>query len=294
MTRPIASGIGWSPWASAGADVHLPAARFFQWRADLAPNAKGESPSLERVEMTYAERNARPVLENLAVLEPGVVFGRAGSPGAGVLSVTNPDENGIFAGLDQPREGASPEGPGRRLWRKGFRTITWKGVDPNGDTLRFDVEARREGGSWFPVRKDVEESFLSFDTTALADGRYRFRVTATDRLSQPEGEALTATEETGVAIVDNTPPVLKVESRKAEGNEVELRILATDALSPVVRAEGSVNADRWRILPAEDGAADSPTERFVLRIPKPAGPAVLAVRVLDASGNVATVSVEWP
>jgi hypothetical protein len=212
----------------------------------------------------------------------------------GVLSVTNPDENGIFAGLDQPRDGASPEGPGRRLWRKGFRTITWKGVDPNGDTLRFDVEARREGGSWFPVRKDVEESFLSFDTTALADGRYRFRVTASDRLSQPEGEALTATEETGVAIVDNTPPVLKVESRKAEGNEVELRVLATDALSPVVRAEGSVNADRWRILPAEDGAADSPTERFVLRVPKPAGAAVLAVRVLDASGNVATVSVEWP
>lgn len=285
----------WSPWAAAGTpDVRLPSARFFQWKADLAPNAKGESPSVERVEMTYTERNARPVLENVAVLEPGVVFGRAASGGAGVLSVTNPDENGIFAGLDQPRDGAAPEGPGRRLWRKGFRTITWKGVDPNGDTLRFEVEARREGGAWFPVRKDVEESFLSFDTTALADGRYRFRITASDRLSQPEGEALTAAEESGIAIVDNTPPVLTLESRKAVGGDVELRVLATDALSPVVKAEGSVNADRWRILPAEDGAADSPVERFVFRVPKPAGPAVLAVRVLDAAGNVATLSTEWP
>jgi hypothetical protein len=286
----------WSPWTPAGpgGDAKVPAARFFQWKADLAANAKGESPSVERVEMTYAERNARPVVEGVTVLEPGVVFGRAGSPGLGVLSVTNPDENGIFAGLDQPRDGAPPEGPGRRLWRKGFRTVTWKGVDPNGDTLRFDVEARREAGPWFPVRKDVEESFLSFDTTALADGRYRFRVTASDRLSQPEGEALTASEESGVALVDNTPPVLKVESRKAEGNDVELRILATDALSPVVRAEGSLNADRWRILPAEDGAADSPVERFVFRLPKPAGPSVLAVRVLDAAGNSATMSVEWP
>jgi outer membrane protein assembly factor BamB len=286
----------WSPWvaAAAGGDARLPAARFFQWKADLAPNAKGESPAVERVELTYAERNARPVLENLTVLEPGVVFARVGAIGTGVLSVTNPDENGIFAGLDQPREGAPAEGPGRRLWRKGFRTLTWKGTDPNGDTLRYDVDAHREGGPWFPVRKDVEESFLSFDTTALADGRYRFRVTASDRLSQPEGEALTAVEESVLAVVDNTPPVVKVEAAKAEGDALVLRVLATDALSPVVRAEGSVNADRWRILSADDGAADSPVERFVFRVPKPAGPSVLAVRVLDASGNVATVSVEWP
>jgi hypothetical protein len=274
--------------------ARLPAARFFQWKADLTPNAKGESPSVERVELTYAERNARPVLENLAVLEPGLVFSRTSGPGAGVLSVTNPDENGIFAGLDQPREGSPSDGPGRRLWRKGYRTLTWKGVDPNGDTLRYDVEARREGGTWFPIRRDVEDSFLSFDSTALADGRYRFRVTATDRLSQPEGEALTAAEESAVAVVDNTPPVLKVESRKAQGDTLELRVLAADTLSPVVKAEGSVNADRWRLLQAEDGAADSPTERFVFRVPKPAGSATLAVRVLDAAGNVATVSVEWP
>ncbi len=287
----------WSPWApapdEAGGGTRLPAARFFQWKADLTPNAKGESPSVERVELTYAERNARPVLENVSVLEPGLVFARAGA-GAGVLSVTNPDENGIFAGLDQPREGAPLEGPGRRLWRKGYRTLTWKGTDPNGDTLRYDVEARREGGPWFPVRKEVEDSFLSFDSTALADGRYRFRVTASDRLSQPESEALTAVEESAIAIVDNSPPVLKVESKKVEGDAVELRILAVDALSPVVKAEGSVNADRWRLLQAEDGAADSPTERFILRVPRPAGPATLAVRVLDAAGNVATVSVEWP
>jgi len=158
----------------------------------------------------------------------------------------------------------------------------------------IDVEAKREGGNWFLIRKDVEDSFLSFDTTALSDGRYRFRVTASDRVSQPEGEALTASEESPVAIVDNTPPVLKIESKKVDGEFLELRILATDALSAVVKAEGSLNADRWRLLAAEDGAADSPVEHFVLRVPKPAGPAVLAVRVLDAAGNVAALSVEWP
>jgi len=285
----------WCPWIAVGAEgaAGPPVARFFQWKADLKASPKGQSPALERVELSYSERNARPVLENLALLEPGAVFSR-GAAGLGVLSVTNPDESGIYSGLEAPRDGAV-EGPGKRLYRKGYRTLTWKATDPNGDALRYDVEARREEGSaWFPIRRELEDTFLSFDTTALADGRYRFRVTASDRLSQPENEALTAREESGVVLIDNTPPVLKVESKKVDGDAVVVTVLAADAMSPVAKAEGAVNADRWRLLPAEDGAADSPVERFVFRVPKPPGPAVLSVRVLDAMGNVAAISVEWP
>ena len=292
----------WSPWttvsgggsdAREGGGARIPAARFFQWKAELKAGPKGESPSVERVEFSYVEKNARPVLENLSVLEPGAVFGRAGS-GAGVLTVTNPDENGIYAGLDAPREGSSGDISGRRLYRRSYRTVTWKGTDPNGDVLRYEIDAQREGGPWFPVRRDLEDSYYSFDTSSLPDGRYRFRVTASDRLSHAEGDALTAAEETGLVVVDNTPPVLRVESKKLDKGDLEIRVLATDALSPVTRAEGSVNADRWRLLDAEDGAADSAVERFVFRVPKPAHPAVLSVRVLDASGNWAAVSVEYP
>lgn len=285
----------WSAWMPVGPDggAKPPVARFFQWKAELTASPKGESPVVERAELSYSERNARPVLENLAVLEPGAVFSRSGG-GTGVLSVANPDESGIYAGLEAPHEG-TVEGSGKRLYRKGYRTFTWKGTDPNGDSLRYEVEARREGGSaWFLVRKDLEDSFLSFDTTALPDGRYRFRVTASDRLSQPESEALTAREESVVVVVDNTSPVLKLESRKVEGDGLVITVLATDALSPVTKAEGAVNADRWRLLPAEDGSADSPVERFVFRVPKPSGPAVLSIRILDVAGNVAAISVEWP
>jgi hypothetical protein len=285
----------WSAWTPVAPDggAKPPVARFFQWKVALTGSPKGASPILERVDLSYAERNARPVLENLAVLEPGAVFAR-GATGSGVLSVANPDESGIYAGLEAPHDGAG-EGPGKRLYRKGYRTFTWKGADPNGDILRYEVEARREEGTaWFPLRKDLEDAYLSFDTTALPDGRYRFRVTASDRVSQPESEALTAREESGVVVVDNTPPGLKVESRRIEGDALVVTVLAADALSPVTKAEGAVNADRWRLLPAEDGAADSPVERFVFRVPKPPGPAVLSMRVLDAAGNVAAISVEWP
>jgi outer membrane protein assembly factor BamB len=286
----------WTDWVPLAPDdsAKLPAARFFQWRATLTPGSGGAAPVIERVEFSYAERNARPVLENLTVLEPGAVISRGGGAGANVLSVTNPDESGIYAGLETPREPAADLG-GRRLFRKGFRTVTWRGVDPNGDALRYDLDGKREGtDTWFPVRKDLEDSHCSFDTTALPDGRYRFRVTATDRTANPESEALTAAEETGVVVIDNTPPVLKVESARTAGADLEVRLLATDALSPVTKAEGALNADRWRPLGAEDGAADSPTERFVFRVPVPGKGAILSVRVLDAAGNSAAVSVEYP
>ncbi len=172
------------------------------------------------MDFSYAERNARPVLENVTVLDPGAVIPRPGSSGANVLSVTNPDENGIYAGLEPSREPAGGEPGARRLYRKGFRTISWRGIDPNGDPLRYDVDARREGTDlWFLIRKEVEEPFCSFDTTALPDGRYRFRVTASDHLANPEPEALTATEETPIVVIDNTPPAMKVESAKVVGGE---------------------------------------------------------------------------
>lgn len=287
----------WSEWVPVAADgsAKLPAARFFQWRATLSGNAKGGAPSVERVEFSYAERNARPVLENVTVLEPGAVIPRPGSSGSNVLAVTNPDESGIYAGLEPPREAGGTEPGARRLYRKGFRTITWRGVDPNGDPLRFDVDARKDGTDlWFPIRKDIEEPFCSFDTTALPDGRYRFRVTASDRLANPEPEALTAREESGLVVIDNAPPVVKIESATIVGPDVEVRLLATDALSPVVKAEGAVNADRWRPLAEVDGAGGSPVARFVFRVPRPEKGAVLSIRVLDAAGNWAAASVEYP
>ena len=285
----------WSDWARVGTSgAEVPPARYFQWKADLAAAPSGEAPVVERVEASWAERNSRPIVESVSVLEPGAVYAKGGATsGTAVLSVTNPDELGSFSGLEPQREGS--EAPGKKLFRKGFRTVTWKGTDPNGDFLRYDVEARREGSAaWFTVRKDEDDSFYSFDATPLPDGRYRFRVTASDRLSNPEGEALAATAEGDLALFDATPPVLTVVSRRLEGDRAVLRVRAVDALSPILRAEGTVSAERWKTLGAADGILDGRDEEVVFSAPKPAGPAFLAVRVVDAAGNVASVSAEYP
>jgi hypothetical protein len=286
----------WSDWTHPGAPgaTAVQPARYFQYRVEVAARDAGEAPVVERVELSWAERNARPVVETVSILEPGAVLPRAGaSSGSAVLSVTNPDENGAFAGLEPAREAA--ETTGKKLFRKGFRTVTWKGTDPNGDLLRYDVEVRREGSpTWISVRRDVEDSWLSFDTTPLPDGRYRFRVTASDRASNPESDALAAAVESDLAVVDATPPALAVLERKVAGDRVLLRVKAVDALSPLAKAEGTVSADRWRPLSAADGALDGREEELTLAVPKPAGPAFIAVRVVDASGNSSSVSAEFP
>lgn len=291
----------WAPWTPLGAEgtaagEKVPAARYFQWKVEMSASERGASPSIESVQLSWAEANSRPILEAVQVLEPGAVFARSGAlSGPAVLSVTNPDENGVFAGLEPAREPAGPEGAGKRLFRKSFRTVTWKGTDLNGDPLRYDLDlVPAAGGPSLLLRKDLEDGWHSFDTSALPDGRYRCRVTASDRVGNAEGEGLSATEETELFVVDNTPPSAKIASARSEKDLLVLTVAAADALSPVTKAEGAVNADRWRVLPAEDGVADSQNERFVLRVPRPAGPAVLAVRVVDASGNSTAVAARFP
>lgn len=287
----------WGPWVDFPfpPSSPAPAGRYLQWKAVLSVNEKGESPVIERADLAYSERNSRPILENLSILEPNAVFPRgAASSGPAVLSIANPDEQGIFAGVEPPRE-TSPEPAGKKLYRKGFRTATWKGTDLNGDPLRYDVEITRLAtGVTFNLRKDVEEAYLSFDTTAVPDGRYRLRITASDRINQPEGLALTATEESESFIIDNSPPVLKVLESSLREGQLTLTVAAADALSPLLKAEATVNGDRWRHLPGQDGATDSPEEKFTVKVPKPSGPAFVSIRVIDVFGNGAAIAAEYP
>src|SRR6185295_3347826 len=125
------------------------------------------------------------------------------------------------------------EPPPRRLLRKGYRTLTWKATDADGDTLTYDIEFKPEqAGRWVPLKKGLREAFYSFDTAALPDGDYVFRLTATDQESNPE-EAKSSSRESTAVTVDNTPPVI----RRLPGGAGVLEFEAKDALSPILEAE---------------------------------------------------------
>jgi hypothetical protein len=277
----------WSPWAGSphALEVHAPDGRYLQWKTQMSGSAES-SPRVRRVEAAYRNRNAKPVVETLAALEPAEVLSRSGSGGSNVYEASTQDEKGIFTGLEEARS----EGPARKLYRKGYRTLQWKATDPDGDSLVYEIEFRPIAGTkWVPLRKDLRESFYSFDAASLPDGEYVFRVTASDAEANP-GDAKAGLRESAPVRIDNTPPAVREAGRSAGQLEIE----AVDGGSPILDAEYSLDAKKWIRIEPKDGLSDSPKESYVIRIAPEARGAYLLVRVTDASRNVATASFLAP
>jgi hypothetical protein len=280
----------WSPWtsatASADGSIAAPPGRYVQYRLTMPKPAAGIA--VDSVTLAYVNRNVAPVIDSVSVQDPAVVFISSSYPASPqVVEATNPDEYGIFSSLDNPRERDGNQ-QGKKVFRKGFRTITWRAHDDNGDTLRYTLSFRRKGSEqWLRLRDNVEESQLNFDTSQLPDGAYQLRLTATDALDNPEG-ALTDAKEGVEFQVDNTAPAVAVTT---QGDDVTIRI--TDKLSTIGKVEYSADAQKWIRLTPTDGIADSADETYRLKRSDVAGRFVI-VRATDAFYNVTTSSVTLP
>jgi len=245
------------------------------------------APVIRKLEAAYRNRNAAPVVESLIALNPNEVFARSASGGANVFETTSPDDKGIFTSLEEQKSESAP----RRLLRKGYRTLTWRATDSDSDPLTYDLEFRPESasGRWMTLRKGLKETFYSFDTTSLPDGDYVFRVTASDAEANPEEKKTGSRESTPVRI-DNTPPVIRRLSATASAFEFE----ASDAASPILEAEYSVDAKEWTRIEPKDGLSDSPTESYAIPLAGLPRGGFLLIRVSDAARNVAAASFALP
>ena len=283
---PDATWSPWSAWAAAAAGAKADAApgRYLQWKVRMSGDSKS-AVRVRRVETAYRNRNSAPAVESFAALAPNEVYARSASGGQNVFETTAPDEKGIFTSLEEPKVDAP-----RRLLRKGYRTLTWKASDPDGAPLAYDLEVRPAGSDRFvPLRKGLKETFYSFDTTALPDGDYVFRLTASDAETNPEDKK-SASRESSPVRIDNTPPVIRKVSSAPGVFEFE----ASDALSPILEAEYSVDAKEWIRLDPKDGLGDSPTESYVIRLDAKQRGGFLLIRVTDAARNVASASFTAP
>ena len=278
----------WSSWSAAQntteGSINTPAARYIQWKLTM-PKPTADA-AIDGVTVAFMNRNIAPSIEAMAVQDPAVIFISSAYPSAPqVVEATNPDEYGIFTSLDNPRERANAD-PGKRMFRKGFRTVTWRASDENGDTLHYSVAFRAKGSNtWLRLRDNIEETQINFDTSQLPDGRYELRLTATDASDNPNA-ALTDVKDGVEFEVDNTSPKIDVGS---EGNAVVVHI--TDTLSPVGRVEYSADAEKWIRMTPVDGIADSRNETFRLDRKEVDGKFVV-VRAVDAHYNVATASAK--
>jgi hypothetical protein len=279
--KPDESWLPWTEWLPAsGGVVPLPPARSLQWELELDAGTV-----VERVEVALRDVNLAPQIADLSVEEPGVVYLAAPPPSGPVIDRDHPDINGYFSVID-PEGGAGKNGAkGKKYFRTGFRTVSWSAKDLNEDALLFRLEVEREDGFLMTVRDELAVDQLAVDTTALPDGRYRFRLSASDGPTNP-GDALSATRSSAWFVVDNTPPQVTL-TRQGE----LWVVVVEDGGSAVSRVEWSRDGSRWKELAPADGILDGQRENFSLLASS--GRHLVVVRVVDRHHNRATVgSVE--
>jgi hypothetical protein len=255
----------WSAWSrdsAAPGMVGSPAGRYFQVRARFA---KDKNAELSAFEVAFVTDNLRATVDE--------------------VTARNRREGG-----DDIRTSGGPvtKKPDTKL------ALSWKTDNPDKDELRYRLQYRLVGtGTWYDLTKKDEvltkESY-DWDTSTLPEGRYRVRVVATDELSNPPDLVTRDDAESGIVLVDNTPP--RVDGLKAVNRRVQG--VALDGVGPIQRIEVALaGTDDWVPFFPTDGIFDEAREEFDLDVSSLATnvPALLAVRVFDDANNVVIQNV---
>ena len=252
------------------------------------------SPTVTSVTLSYLPQNNPPVIRSLNVstqLAPATGGAKSlAQPqvASGTYSITVTDNGDAGA--------SSLSGTPTQTISRGMTQqiqISWQAEDLDGDRLAYSLYFRGEGESaWKLLRSDFSDTSLTVEGDVFADGKYVFRVVASDKPSNP-GSTARETELVSAPVqFDNTPPVLQAAEPRRSGNAVEIQVRASDAASSLRRAEYSVDAGNWQPLEAADGVIDGPEEQFTVRLDNlQAGEHLVVVRAYDASNNAGLIKV---
>ena len=135
-------------------------------------------------------------------------------------------------------------------------TLTWQAEDPDGDRLIYSVYFRGEEESqWKLLKGNTHDNSLTFDADVLADGKYFFRVMASDREANPPASAHEATLVSAPVMIDNTPPLLTIGEVRHSGDTAHIAFEAADAASALRRCEYSLDAAGWVPVEAADASS---------------------------------------
>jgi len=242
--------------------------------------------------VAYLPQNTPPVVKSISVVTQLAPAGGA-KPGqqvsaAPVYSITVTDTGDAAPAMST---GTPTQTPSRAASQQ--INISWQAEDPDGDRLVYSLWFRGEGErEWKLLKANMHENTFSVDGDALADGRYFFRVMASDREVNPPPQAREAELVSSPVLIDNTPPVVTAGQPRKTPNGVEVEFEAVDAASPLRRCEYSVDAGSWTPLEAADGVIDSPREKFIVRLGNlPPGEHVLVVRAVDSANNAGLAKI---
>jgi sugar lactone lactonase YvrE len=300
----------WSAWSgpytsATGSNVGCPPARFVQWKAVFHVAGQKNQPTLSWVKLAYLRKNVAPVIDGIAVQDPGIraqgFEGNQEGPHPPSVIPLHPPRNPQQVEQSSAAFAQTQENPVRftsppqGIRAKGYQTVVWTAHDENDDELIFSVYYRGQGEKeWKLLKDNLHEDFYSWDTTSMPDGAYYLKIVASDAPSNPVGEALTAEMESDRFEVDNTPPTIENIRAEQSPGEWHVRFVAHDSASAIARTSYSLDAGKWQMVFPFGQLTDAPSENYdvALRNLKP-GEHTVAVRVFDEFENTATGKVTF-
>jgi hypothetical protein len=217
------------------------------------------------------------------------------APGAGKTSTGGTGASYSITVSDSGETASAAGTPSQTVSRIAGQQIqvSWQADDPDGDRLIYNLYFRGEDErEWKLLRANMVENTYLLDADVFADGRYFFKVIASDRPSNAGTLARDAELVSAPVLIDNTPPVVTAAPPRKIGTAIEIDVDAEDRGSVLRRCEYSVDAGPWSPVEAYDGVTDSARERFVVRLENlPAREHLVVIRVYDAAGNAGLTKV---
>jgi hypothetical protein len=279
------------PYAQSGTAIEAPPARFVQWKTVIHDGRPGDG--IFWVSIAYLPRNVAPVIEGIAIQDPGVrtqsTFVIATGQQQSVTLKQPPSDN--TNGVVITQSGTAPhfEQPPQGFVQKGYDSVLWNAHDANDDDLKYAIYYRGENErDWKLLKDKLDQKFYSWDTTGMPDGGYYLKIVASDAPSNPPDVALTTERESERFEIDNSPPV--IENLKASGaanNTVTVSFSARDAATSIDRAQYSVDGGDWILCPPVGRISDAREENYNLTLVAPGpGEHTIAVRAYDRFENV--------
>jgi hypothetical protein len=291
----------YGPFTKSGSATEAPSARFAQWKAVIHDGRPGDG--IDWVSLAYQPRNVAPIIDGIALQEPGI---RAqGQPGMGsgqpatvtLKMPSAPNTTGLV--ITQSSTPSHFEPPPQGTLQKGYQSVVWTAHDENDDELRYAVYFRGENErEWKLLKENLEQKFYSWDTTTFADGAYYLKITASDAPSNPHAAALKTERESERFEVDNTPPVIEELRVNAPSGKMSggppASFTARDASSAIEHAQYSVDGGEWLLAAPSTGISDLPVEHYDFNLPALSpGEHTLAVRAYDRFENVGTAKTTF-
>jgi len=213
--------------------VGLQGYRYVQFKIILNSSNTGKSPYLNNFRAYYLQANLTPQVKSVTIDHNGGVEEKK---------------------ADQPKESKA---------KIGFVNAEWTAVDPNGDTLKYDIYLRKTGDQqWISFKRDVTDTKCDIPMAMYEDGKYTLKVVADDSLSNPPSQSRSHFLTSQSFLIDSTAPVLSEFSLM--NNLMAFNV--TDDLSIVKDVCFSFDGKLWYPLAPADQISDSNSERYSVSV----------------------------